>query len=184
MNTAVTAKVWDEFSARLHSYIMKRVKDEAQADDILQEVFLRIHQKLETLQEEEKLKSWVFSITQNTLNDYFRQQKKRQEEPIEDEEHIPDEEQSDGNMQACLRPFIQQLPEPYKHTIMEAELQNRKYQDLADAEGLSLSAIKSRVQRGRELIKEMFIQCCHFSVDKEGKLKGEHQDPSACSICN
>ncbi len=64
------------FQKRLKKFIFSKVKDQTITDDILQEVFIKIHLQKETLQKKDRLKSWLFTITNNTINDYFRKHKK------------------------------------------------------------------------------------------------------------
>src|SRR5579863_1804736 len=70
-----TEKVWEEFHPRLKQFILKRIPDEQNAEDILQEVFLKIHARIGTLRDEEKLQSWMYQITRNVIADYYREHK-------------------------------------------------------------------------------------------------------------
>jgi RNA polymerase sigma-70 factor (ECF subfamily) len=63
--------MWEEFSGPLKSFIMKRVPSEADADDLLQEVFVKIHNNIEELKDDYKINAWVYRITRNTIADYY-----------------------------------------------------------------------------------------------------------------
>ncbi len=181
MNNELTSSIWKAFAQPLKGYLVKQTKDDFIAEDLLLEVFLRIHQKSDTLRDSAGLKSWVYTIARNVLMDYFRKEKKLSE--LSEDIDVADKE-TKADMHNCIYPFIERLPEPYKSTLQLTELKGVKHKILADEEGVSISAIKSRVQRGREMIRDMFVACCHFQLTADGKLTGEHQDSSQCSICN
>ncbi len=77
--------------------------------------------------------------------------------------------------------FIEQLPEPYREAITLTELQGMKQKDLAVKLGISLSGAKSRVQRARKMLKDLFFECCHFEFDRYGTVIDYH--PIACCCC-
>ncbi|MBX7205786.1 MAG: sigma-70 family RNA polymerase sigma factor [Bacteroidia bacterium] len=183
MNTELTSSIWEKFSAPLRGYLVKKTNNSFAADDLLQEVFIRIHQKSATLHSSKNLRSWVYTIAHHVLMDYFRKNKTEGETSLPEDFEIAGEE-TKADMRNCIHPFIERLPEPYRSTLRKTEFEGIKHQVIAAEEGVSLSAVKTRVQRGREMIRNMFVACCHFTIDKQGKLAGEHQDPAQCSICN
>ena len=183
MNTELTSSIWEKFSAPLRGYLVKKTNNDFAADDLLQEVFVRIHQKSATLQDSNNLRSWIYTIAHHVLMDYFRKNKTEGSASLPEDFEVAGEE-TKADMRNCIYPFIERLPEPYRSTLRKTELEGVKHQLLAQEEGVSISAVKTRVQRGREMIRDMFVECCHFKIDAEGKLSGEHQDPSTCSICN
>src|SRR5688572_29274524 len=67
-----TQQIWSEFADRLRAFITRRVGSAADAEDILQDVFLRIHRHADSLQRRERLVSWLFQITRNAIADYYR----------------------------------------------------------------------------------------------------------------
>src|SRR2546426_2844275 len=94
-----TERVWEEFNAKLKRFILKRIPDEQNAEDILQDVFLKIHARIDTLRDEEKLQSWMYQIARNAIADYYREQKVTveltealllPEEPLVDDDIVKD----------------------------------------------------------------------------------------------
>ncbi|HAW80683.1 MAG TPA: RNA polymerase subunit sigma-70, partial [Balneola sp.] len=75
-----TTEIWNQFSDRIFGFILSKVNDEEVAKDILQEVFIKIHTKIDTLNERDSLSSWLFTVTRNTIYDYYRQKKVRRKE--------------------------------------------------------------------------------------------------------
>lgn len=178
-----TEKIWSEFSTVLKRFILSKVKDESMADDILQEVFIKIHLKKGYLKNTDKLKSWIFTIANNTTLDYFR----KRDLILPNEVDInPDEDISKDAHSAsdCILPLILNLPKKYKEALILTEIKGMKQQAVADQLGISLPGAKSRVQRGRELLKTGFIQCCDYTLDENGFLKGEHKNIDECKVCN
>jgi RNA polymerase sigma-70 factor (ECF subfamily) len=86
----------------------------------------------------------------------------------------------------CLRPLIATLPSTYGEALELTELEGRTQGEAAESLGLSLSGMKSRVQRGRTKLKEVLLDCCHVEMDRRGGVVGyEPRDRArcACSSC-
>lgn len=72
MTESETEAIWDNFHSSIFAFIRKRVESEEVAEDILQDVFLKIHRTLPTLKDGKKIQSWVFQITRNAIIDHYR----------------------------------------------------------------------------------------------------------------
>jgi RNA polymerase sigma-70 factor, ECF subfamily len=173
-NQNIIEKSWKESSDKLLGYIMTKVHQKEDAEDILQEVFIKTINTVDKLEKDSNLNAWLFVVTKNTINDFFRKKSKLSEVPVI-QEIFSEDETSLNNQDAfcCLEPHVNELPEKYKEVIQLSEIEGKKHQEIADHLHLSLSAIKSRVVRGRELLKEKFVSCCHYHINEEGKLAGE-----------
>lgn len=171
--TPKTSLVWTKFSDYLRNFIAQKVSVQSDIDDILQEVFVKIHLNLGTLNNEEKLQSWVFAITRNTINEYFRKNKTYSDI---DNFEVPEDENIDqfDKLKDCLRPFIQKLPSKYRRPLYLSDVKGVKQSMIAKDLGITLSGAKSRIQRARELVKQQFTVCCNFVEGEDGKLSGEH----------
>ncbi len=167
-----TEKLWEEFNSELRRFILSRISDHSVADDILQDVFIKIHTKIDTLKDHKKLRSWMYQITRNTIIDYYRKHKDTFELP-ETLKEIEDETQDDAVMNelaSCVKPFIDSLPDTYREALQFTEIEGMTQKDLGERLGISLPGAKSRVQRGRTKIKDMLMECCHFEFDRSGKV--------------
>ena len=163
--------IWDHFCCRLLAFIRGRVAEPADADDILQEVFLRIHTHLCCLPEPDKLDSWVYQIARNLIVDYYRRRRPSAELP----ESLPAEmgaleDEPETELALSLQEMIAALPAPYREALILSEYQGLSQKDLAERLGISLSGAKSRVQRARRQLREMFLACCHFEMDRRGRI--------------
>jgi RNA polymerase sigma-70 factor, ECF subfamily len=171
MTITHTEALWHEMHGALKGFITKRVPDKSTAEDILQDVFMRIHAHADTLKEPTKLESWIYQITRNAVVDYYRSRKPEQEVP----ETLPaqDELEEDDlahQLAPCLRGMIQELPDKYREAIVLTEYEGLSQSDLAARLDLSFSGAKSRVQRAKEQLKGILLQCCHFELDRLGKI--------------
>lgn len=173
-----TAIIWNEFHRQLYGFINKRVKDRDIANDILQDVFLKIHLKLNTLKDDEKLTSWIYQITRNSLLDFYKKQKP-QAEISEDLAELKEDQNFNAEINKCLSPMINQLPEDARDAIMETELGNLSQKNYAQKLGISYSGAKSRVQRARKQLHDLFNECCKIESDKYGNVI-EHECKTNC----
>jgi RNA polymerase sigma-70 factor (ECF subfamily) len=190
-----TELIWQSFSDRMRAFIARRVNNEADIEDILQDVFVRIHQRLGTLKRADRLLPWLFQITRNAIVDYYRSPRRRREVPLEltavmeiernqDQRIVPetalDPDKARKELSTCLRPMIDRLPVDYQKAISLVALQGISQQAAAQQLGLSHSGMKSRVQRGREKLKIMMDQCCHIQVDRNGGIIDYETKNSSC----
>jgi RNA polymerase sigma-70 factor (ECF subfamily) len=167
----ISEELWEEYHAKLRAFIRSKVFDDATCDDILHNVFLKMHSGLKSLKDKTKLKSWLYQITRNTITDYFRSQKLTVDIP----EWLPQPDTDSINkviqeVSECLQPLIQMLPDKYREAIILSELKGLTQKELAKLQGISLSGAKSRVQRGRSLLKKMLADCCRLEFDHNGRL--------------
>jgi RNA polymerase sigma-70 factor (ECF subfamily) len=166
-----TEAIWRTLSDRLRQFVRSRVSSVADADDVLQNVFLRIHQNLNGLRQSDRLESWVFQITRNVIADHFRQSQHSQTEIVE----VPALDHQDSNnlnaeVAGCLNGMIERLPDNLQRAVSLYEREGLSQQEIASRESISLSGAKSRVQRGRHMLKRMLEDCCRLQFDRYGNV--------------
>lgn len=167
--------IWNSFNKDLYRLILSRVKDSDAAKDILQDSFIKIQTKLSTLKKEKSLKFWIYRITYNSIIDYFRK-KNYDVNEFKDNYDLPDTpgkyELNDktSELAECILPFIDKLPEKYKEALTLTEFKNYSQLQLAEHLGISYSGAKSRVQRAKIKLRELFENCCNISHDKYGNI--------------
>ena len=184
--TIATDVVWKQFSDRLRRFIRKRVREPHDADDILQDVFIKIHRRIDQLKDDGKLGAWVFQIARNAVIDYYRSREKEEELPevrLRRAARPVRTSDSGREIALCLKPMIARLPPSYREAVVLAELEGVTQVALAKRLKVSLSGAKSRVQRGREKIKAMLLDCCHFEFDRRGKMIDYRPKGTGCSAC-
>ena len=180
---ATTEQLWHGLHERLLRTIRRHVADEATAEDILQDVFLKIHTRIGTLRDEERLESWVYQIVRNAITDHRRRQ--RPVAPLPEELAVPDDRDGDnpgGGRQliAFVKATVADLPEPYREALLLTEYDGLTQQQLAERAGISLSGAKSRVQRARDKVKNLLLACCHIELDRRGGILDEQPLCDAC----
>lgn len=183
MSTTPLSAIWDEHKAQLRGYIGKRVRDPDALDDILQDVFVKAHDNLHTLKSRESVAAWLFRIASNAIADHYRARKPWVELPDELEQPQP-ERNPIGELAACLRPFIAELPEIYRAALTLSEIEGLPQKEVAARLGISLSGAKSRVQRGREKLLQRLSDCCDFETGRRGLVDYEPRDPARRRRCD
>jgi len=179
--TVALESVWDQFSDRLRSFIRARVADEETAEDILQEVFLRIHAKMGTLRDMGKLESWIYQITRNAIIDHYRSHRATHELP--DTLGLWEDACEEGlvtRLASDVREMAEALPEPYREAFVLTSYEGLSQKELAERLGLSHSGAKSRVQRARQKVRDMLMTCCHFEFDRRGMIIDYHEPHCCC----
>ena len=180
MLDSVARDSWQVLGQRLGAYIGRRLPAQ-DVDDVLQEVLLRIHKNVRYLSDDSRFGPWVYSVARNAVIDRLR--KKPPLSGDVDLESIAassgeDEEQA---LLGCVTPFVARLPEAYRHAITLVELQGLSQAEAATIEGISVSGMKSRVQRARRMLREMFAECCALTIDARGRvIEAERHEKGTC----
>ncbi len=171
MNSDITT-IWTTFQAELKRFILNKTRNKADTDDILQEVFIKIIKQIDKVNEAENLKKYLYGIVRNAVNDYFRNRQLSLGESDVPFELTEAEAQSLNETIAdcCIHPFIKQLPEKYREALVLSDLGDISQKDLAEKLNISYSGAKSRVQRGREKLKALILNCCAYESDRYGNL--------------
>jgi len=175
-------KIWLDHNKELSRFILSKVKDKDICNDVMQDVFIKIHTNINTLKNETRLTQWVYQITRNIINDHFRKKKPSINTHTIDLPEQITKTNSTHQFSKCLNSFVKHLPNKYKEAITLVELQNLSQLQLADKLKISYSAAKSRVQRARELLKMNFYKCCHVSTDKYGNVIS-FLAKNTCGVC-
>jgi len=168
---------WREIEARLRPYVARRVPL-PDVDDVLQDTFVRVHRGLADLSAEETFGAWVYRVAASAITDHRRKRARHplvsgasSSEPAELVEASSDED-LEADLAECVALFVARLPSPYREAVTLTELQGLTQKQAAEMVGVSLSGMKSRVQRGRERIRHMFEECCEVAVDCRGHVTG------------
>lgn len=174
-------KIWKSWHQELRAFTLKRVHDAVITDDILQEVFLKYMSSGSTLNDPSKIRPWLYQVTRNLIIDYFRETRRIKQCPeLEHETETAPGNINEGFIRKCILPSVTELPEKYQAALQATVLNESPQKQFADEEGISYSGAKSRVQRGRLLLKTLVTQKCHPETDRYGNIIGF----DTCSTCN
>ena len=170
-------QIWAQFGERLRKFIADRVLDSHVTDELTQELLIKSYQNLNSLQDENRVDVWLFRIAQNVVNDYYRKRKREKVYKLEEignlAESLEQEEPQEsiyGELSSCIQPFVDQLPDKYRRTLTAVDLEGISQKELAEQLGVSHSTIKSQTQRARAQLRQLFRQCCDFSIDARGNI--------------
>lgn len=181
-------QIYCDFHQQLKLFIRKRVNNESDADDILQDVFVKIHHSIDNLRQEEKLTSWLYQITRNVIVDFYR---KRASLPQTADDSffddLPDNPKEGSkpidDLTKCLEPMLKRLPLKYKEAIEFTEYQDHSQKELAEKLGISVPGAKSRVQRARSLLQNLIQECCHLEFNTLGNITNHYPKQKDCKYC-
>lgn len=195
-----TVSLWDTFHEGVRGFVVKRVPLEADAEDILQEIFLRIHQGASGIQKQDRVQAWVYAVARGAVADFYRAryQKQKETQALPGEPSAMHEtppllvnlEEYEGahdvheEVLSWLRPMIDELPEKYRVALVLADVEGLRQKDVAKRLGLSLSGAKSRVQRARVMLGEALQACCDIEFGLDGRAvayrKRRSPGPKSC----
>lgn len=178
--TTASEQLWATFSAPLQQFIRRRVADPQSAEDILQDVFLKIHTHIDALRTQDRIASWIYQITRNAIADYYRAQRPTTDVPatLAAPDALPDADVVD-ELTPCVAAMVDALPATYQEALRMTEYEGLSQKELSVRLGISFSGAKSRVQRARAQIKQQLLDCCHFHFDYAGQIV-DYQPKYAC----
>lgn len=175
--------VYNEFYPRILRYV-SRMTSPDEAEDLTQDVFLKVNRSLESFKGESSLSTWIYRIATNTALDRLRATARKPANPIPESEleaadqnvwtdektRGADEEIVRSEMNECIREFIERLPYDYKTVMLLSELDGLKNKEIADVLGITIETAKIRLHRGRARLKQEFEKGCDFYQDGERGL--------------
>jgi len=173
--------VYHDLDNSLRKFIWSRVADHDLTEDILQDVYIKIHNNIDDIRDTKRLTPWIYQITRNAIIDQYR--RARPESELQENLVAPQPEEPDvyANLAASVRGMMNCLPGEYRQALELADLQGMKQGEVAEQIGLSISGAKSRVQRARQKLKQAFLDCCHFEFDHRGKVMDFQSNCDRCS---
>jgi RNA polymerase sigma-70 factor, ECF subfamily len=168
----------DAVRARLHAFLARRVESPEVADDLTQEVLLRLLQHQDGSIDNPT--AWLYRVARNLLIDYYRSRGSQYrlhagdpataatvlaEEPFSD-----DPQAAQRELAGCLNSLVDQLAEPYRSAVTAVDFDGQTQTEVARMLGLSVSGMKSRVQRGRRQLRQLLTECCHVHTSPAGGI--------------
>lgn len=175
-----TTQIWKTFKQELLGFIKSRVTGNDIAEDLLQDIFIKIHLNKDSITEDAKLTSWVYQITRNSIIDYYRK-KKINVSSNQFEISLPKEiENVNLELTKCLNSFVSHLSETDQDALNKTVYEGLTQKEYAESIKLSYTATKSRVQRARKKLKELFVECCAIETDRYGNIISDKKDNCKC----
>lgn len=175
--TQTTEQLYRDLHHGLHAFVSRRVASRSDADDIVQDVFTRIHTKSAELEQVESVTGWIYRVTRNAIADYHRAHAasagvaKKLSHESDTVDEAPESEAVE-RLARCVGPLLEQLGPEYREALSLTELGGLTQSEAAERVGISLSGMKSRVQRGRVKLAEAFRACCEIEQDVRQRIVG------------
>jgi RNA polymerase sigma-70 factor (ECF subfamily) len=185
-----------ELHARVLRFVARRVRSREDAEDIAQEVMLRIHRNSTDVEHADRLSAWMYRVAANAIADHYRRPVRR-EIPSGEATEVPGlgeavaipvslEPGPDDLREVlagCLAPLLQRLPPHYRRALELTELEGVSQVDAAARLGLTVSGMKARVQRGRRQLRELLLDCCHVELDRRRAVTDVRSKGATCGTC-
>lgn len=175
-HAAVAEADWKAFTERLRRYVGQRVPA-SQADDVTSDVLLKLVTQKEKLAQADNPVAWIYRVAQNAIVDTYRRNATEQRVIAADApgdaaaaDEPPAAEEPAAALSECILPFIRTLPPRYAEALTLTEIEGLTQRAAAARLGISVSGMKSRVQRGREKLKLAVIGCCDVSANARGDI--------------
>lgn len=166
-------ETWEELNNHLLFFIRKRIKNKEDAEDILQDVYIKLHKNINSLNDEKKIISWIYQITRNTINECYRKCYRIKQVGFEDchvEMTQEEEENLNDEILVSMKKFIEQLPVDSKKLIELYEFEDMSHKEISKKLEIKENTSKSRLKRAKEKIKNQLDECCLFQIDKFGNI--------------
>ncbi|CAH6925837.1 RNA polymerase sigma factor SigZ [Vibrio chagasii] len=182
-------QVWAEYQQTLKAFLHSKVSNSADVDDLLQEILIKTFQNLHKVQDASSVKSWLFQLANNTIIDFYRKHARQQRDSKIDADDLwfadlDHNEEFKQNLSLCIEPFIQALPEQSAALLLAVDIKGQSQKEIAEAQNINYSTVKSRVQKSRGDLKNLFEQCCNLSLDKQGNvIDCELKSDADCGKC-
>jgi len=181
-------RIHETFRPRVRRYLARLV-GESHAEDLAQTVMLKVSEGLPGFRGEASLSTWIYRIATNAALDGLRGSGRRQVEAQDtrrgslpeiesDEESLPPEAQSPSveaivvreEMNACIRGFIEGLPQNYRMVMVLGELEGFSNVEIAEILRVSLDTVKIRLHRAREKLRKELQAGCSFHRDERNEF--------------
>lgn len=180
-------KIYKTFQPKILRYLSRLVGGH-EAEDLSQEVFVKVDQALKNFRGESKLSTWIYRIATNAAVDRLRSssfQQTVQSKSLDDSkegsaedkdvwtgEKPPSVEQQliRKEMNECIRDFVENLPENYRTVVVLSELEQLKNDEIAEILGVTLDTVKIRLHRARARLKKELETHCSFYRDERNQL--------------
>jgi RNA polymerase sigma-70 factor (ECF subfamily) len=174
----ITETSWRELMRAVKSYVGRRIPNPEDRDDLVQEVLLRVHRGLGGLKGQAAPGPWIYSVARNAIIDHWRKRGRVAAIPVDEAEAAlgqlatatDDGDHLQQAVAAHLAEMVTRLESPYRATLTLTELQGMKYVDAAKVLDVSLPAVKSRVLRGRQLLRQALARCCEIELGPTGRV--------------
>ncbi|KAB2911530.1 MAG: sigma-70 family RNA polymerase sigma factor [Kofleriaceae bacterium] len=160
-------------AGQIRPFVERRVAPH-DVDDVMQEILHRAHTGVDALDDDTRFAAWLHRVARNAISDHHRRRGRRDAKhdafAAEWHDEVAEQEDAVASLSVFVRAFVDMLPSPYREALQLTEIDGLTMREAAEREGISVSGMKSRVQRGRRLLRELFEACCEIALDARGRV--------------
>lgn len=176
-------EIYDQFYDRARRFILTMVKDEWVADDLIQDTFTKVREKMHTVKDPDKLSSWIHRIAYNLCQDHFRKRSRarvkadRVPESVGIVDHISIQQGLEQNqMGVCVQDQMSLLPESLRTVLVLNDVSEFSQREIAEILDISVENVKVRLHRARKKFRALLEEKCSFERDERNVLVCEPRD--------
>ena len=180
-----------QYSRQLFSAAMRMARNAADAEDLVQETYLKAYRAYHTFEEGTNLKAWLYRILTNTyINKYRKDTRRPNEVDLGDVEdlylyrRIGSEESAeaarttedrvlDGLVESEIKEAVEELPESFRMPVLLADLEGFSYKEIAEILDIPIGTVMSRLHRGRKAMQKRLWEF----ASKRGLLPEDAERP-------
>jgi RNA polymerase sigma-70 factor (ECF subfamily) len=160
---------WNHHESELRRWLRGRLGNAPDAEDMLQDLFLKALRQDRKFCEIANARAWLFEVARNAVADRLRLKKEQVELP-DDLAAVHEEIPAVESLAACLPRALSELSEEDRDAITRCDLEGMTQEEYAQLKGMSLPGAKSRVQRARRRLREHLTEACQVKFDAAGKV--------------
>lgn len=172
-----------QYQAALRAFLLSRMSNPADVDDVLQEALTKTFRNFHKLDSSEKIKPWLFQIAHNAMIDHYRRTRRVASVLSEDLWYGDPIETAEHSFEGCVKPFLDALPGEARDLLLAVELEGVSQKQYAEELGVSYSTLKSRVQASRKHLRQLFDECCDIAFASDGSVLDYRQKSPHCKTC-
>lgn len=184
---------WARFVDGLRAFVARRVPAQ-DAEDVSQDVLLRLHRNASSLRDPRRLQAWIYSVARYAIADYYRGDPANEAPEAAQLESVADpgagvaeklatfrgDHSVHEEVLSWLRPMADGLAPGYREALLLADFEGRTQREVADTLGLSLPGAKSRVQRARRMLASELERCCAVEFGADGRVEDFQRHECDC----
>ena len=161
---------WNRHASELRSWLYRRLGNVQDAEDVMQDLFLKALRQGDRFCQVGDARAWLFQTARNALIDRFRL-KRDMVELAEDVAGLPEPAaETIDSLSACLPRVLAELDASDGDVLLRCDLEGMAQNTYATQTGLSLAAVKSRLRRARQRLREQLIASCKVQLDASGHV--------------
>lgn len=176
------ATVYRELRGTLLGFLIKQTGDVQAAEDLLHDVMLKVLANEQAGRAApDNIGGWLYTVARNAAIDWHRARRPSVELPEDLSAPIDEDDDTGLELANCLRPMAERLPQHYRDTVLAAEFDGQPLKQIAEQQGISLAAAKTRASRGRKLLQQGLVECCRVELSGSGQVLD--YDAQAAATC-